>query len=447
MRNNLTKKGNLKFIPLLMCGGALFSMHFGASSMVWPMNWGKESGTSVWVAFLGAFISALLLVILGYIALAKGGGSFRNLSCTIFGKRFGVFFGCFAVAVNGPLYVIPRMSAASWDSVVQAFGLQPESRIPLIVFTSLFYLIAFFFLMNPGKTMDKISAFLFPILIAIVLTVVIKGLLHPLGTPVEKAYDNSPFAYGFTNGYATGEVLCALMYGAVIIKTLKSKGVPEEKLNRNVVLVGIVGISLLTVTHLCHMLIGASSGNLFPELNYTALYTAVASAEYGKIGGYLFTLALFLAAMTCTVGMASGCAEYMTDVLGSRAEYKKVAAVILSLSAVFGCMGLSGVLGILGPILDGIYPPTIVLVLYFAFLKDPSSSRFLQAGRWSAYTAFVFGMIDMLWKYSVRLNVLRSFRDFYESIPLAGISLLWIPCAAAVFLIGALSMNKSKISS
>ena len=35
------KKGDLSVPVLLMMGGALYSMHFGASSMVWPMTWGK----------------------------------------------------------------------------------------------------------------------------------------------------------------------------------------------------------------------------------------------------------------------------------------------------------------------------------------------------------------------------------------------------------------------
>ena len=42
-----SNKGDLKLPALLMMGGALYSMHFGASSMIWPMTWGKESGCSV----------------------------------------------------------------------------------------------------------------------------------------------------------------------------------------------------------------------------------------------------------------------------------------------------------------------------------------------------------------------------------------------------------------
>ena len=53
------KKHTLSAMTLLPLGGALFSMHFGASSMIWPMTWGKESGTSIIPAFLGVYVTAV----------------------------------------------------------------------------------------------------------------------------------------------------------------------------------------------------------------------------------------------------------------------------------------------------------------------------------------------------------------------------------------------------
>jgi LIVCS family branched-chain amino acid:cation transporter len=113
-----------------MTGGALFSMHFGASSMVWPMNWGKESGSSWPLAFIGAFITAILLVLVAYVALAKSNQSYSQMTGRLVGNRFGAFFTCLTIVVLGPLYAIPRMSAASWDSIVQAFGLTPLPSCP-----------------------------------------------------------------------------------------------------------------------------------------------------------------------------------------------------------------------------------------------------------------------------------------------------------------------------
>ncbi len=299
-------KNNLSVFELFLSGGALFSMHFGASSMVWPMNWGKESGTSVFLAFFGAFITSILLVFIAYLALSKGEGSFSKLTNKVLGKKLGNIYTGITIAMLGPFYVIPRMSAAAWDSFINAFGLNPASNFPLIIFTILFYLLTYFFLTNPGKEMEKISNLLFPFLLAIVIFIVIKGSVNPISTPVEKNYHGSALAYGFTNGYATAEILCALIFGMVIVNNLEEEGIEKEYVTENMIKVGIVGLSMLTFAHFAHMWIGAHTGKVFEDLSYTAFYTAVARKLYGKIGGILFSLALFFAALTTAIGMTSG---------------------------------------------------------------------------------------------------------------------------------------------
>lgn len=436
MNKNLTSNGDLKIFPLLMCGGALFSMHFGASSMVWPMNWGKESGSSVWLAFAGAFITSLLLVIITYIALAKGDGTYNKITKRIVGSKFGNFYTCVTILILGPFYAIPRMSAASWDSIVQAFGLDADNKVLLIAFTVVFYVITYFFLMNPGKAMDRISSILFPVLLIIVVAVVGKGLLNPIAEPVAKTYEGSAFAYGFTNGYATAEILCALIFGVVIFNTLKNKGVGESRMTANLIRVGIVGIAMLSCTHLAHMIIGAKTGGTI-GLEYTALYTAVAAELYGKVGGYLFAGALFLAALTTAIGMTSGCAEFFVDTTGGKYNYKQFSIVILVLSIIFGSLGLTNILSILGPILDGIYPAAIVLVIYYAFVPHALSKRPLYACKWAMYAAFALGMVDMFWKYLVKFELdPGGICGLYLKLPLAGVSLAWIPWTVLAFVIG-----------
>ena len=441
------KKGKKKLskIELFLSGGALFSMHFGASSMVWPMNWGKESGTSVFLAFLGAFITSILLVFIAYLALSKGEGSFSRLTNKVLGKRLGNIYTAITIAMLGPLYVIPRMSAAAWDSFINAFGLNPASNFPLIIFTILFYLLTYFFLTNPGKEMEKISNLLFPFLLAIVIFIVIKGSVNPISTPVEKIYPGSAFAYGFTNGYATAEILCALIFGMVIVNNLEEKGIEKEYVTENMIKVGIVGLSMLTFAHFAHMWIGAHTGKVFEDLSYTSLYTAVSRKLYGKIGGILFSLALFFAALTTAIGMTSGCARFFVEDSEGRCSYKKASIVILILSVVFGSLGLSNILDYLGPILDGVYPAAIVLVLFFALTSDTKSEKYIRACRFSMLTAMVFGFIDTIWKYmsKAKLDPL-GLVSLYEKIPLAKSSLLWIAWTILFYIIALLTYREER---
>lgn len=293
--------------------------------------------------------------------------------------------------------------------------------------------------------MDRISAILFPVLLIVVIMVIVKGLLVPLDTPVEKTYSGSPFAYGFTNGYATGEIICALIFGTVILNTLKAKGVSPSKMSFNMVSIGIIGIAMLACTHFAHMVIGSTSATSFPDLTYTALYTAVVFAEYGEIGGHLFTLALFLAALTTAVGMTSGCAEFFVEVSNGHFSYKQFAIAILVLSTLVGCLGLSNILTLLGPILDCVYPPTIVIVVYCAFVHQFEQPYLLHGAKLAVYCSFIFGVLDMIWKYFVKYGIFKNICMLYEMIPLASISLAWIPWTILTFLVGiilALSFGK-----
>lgn len=447
MNKNLNKNGDLRLPVLLMMGGALFSMHFGASSMVWPMNWGKESGSSVFVAFLGAFITSLLLTLLAYIALSRGNGSYGKLATRILGKKLGTFYTVLTIIILGPLYAIPRMSAAAWDSIVQAFMLNPQDKLPLIIFTVIFYLLTYVFLISPGKTMDRISQILFPLLLIIVIIIVGKGLIDPISQPVAKSYEGSAFSYGFTNGYATAEILCALIFGVVILNSLKEKGVSEKRMNKNIIRVGIIGISFLTLIHLGHMLIGASTGGTI-NLTYTALYTEVSTQLLGRAGGLLFAIGLFFAALTTAIGMTSGCAEFFVDMTQGKIDYKNASISILVLSTIFGCMGLSSILEILGPILDGIYPAAIVLVIYYSLVPNSQDERKLKVCFYAMVTALIFGAIDTIYAYTIKLNInLGVLNKLYEALPLSSEKLAWFPWTIIVALIACIVIlcKKEKI--
>ncbi len=83
---------------IIMFGVAVFSMHFGASCMLWPVTWGQQSGSSVVPAALGIIITAIIFPFLGYLAIVRGEGSFYELARRI-NKKFAFIFGGLTVAV------------------------------------------------------------------------------------------------------------------------------------------------------------------------------------------------------------------------------------------------------------------------------------------------------------------------------------------------------------
>ena len=99
-------KKDLSIKELAIMGGALFSMHFGAACMLFPVQWGKDAGTALWPVFAGVVLSGVLLPYFGYLALVKGNGTFLEIT-----KRISPEFGTVFAAKARPNVFYPEVSS------------------------------------------------------------------------------------------------------------------------------------------------------------------------------------------------------------------------------------------------------------------------------------------------------------------------------------------------
>ena len=440
---NQTKK-DLSIGQLLTMGGALFSMHFGASCMLYPVNWGKDSGTSVFIAYIAIVLTALLLPLLAYVALARGKGNFAAITTRI-SPKFGSVFCTITVLVLGPLYVVPRMSAAAWDAIVALTGLEISGFLPILLFNVLFYALAYWFLSDRSDTMDKIGKILFPVLIAIVVLVIAKGLITPISATWQpKSYPESPIAYGLLQGYQTGDLPAALLFGLIIIQGIQKAGVSENRVNKNLIRIGLVGMGMLAITHLGHMVVGASTGGTIDK-TLSVLYGEVVSKLWGKPGAIFFNIALVLAALTTAVGLCGAAGEYFTEATKERLSYKKSSLIMVAISALVSSVGLDNIVTFIGPLLDACYPAAIVVVLYYVICPRLENPRLLLGARFAMIAAAVVGFVDVLYTYNSLLKINNAqFIAIYQKLPLSDFRLTWIPVSILCFLIGTLLYRPKK---
>lgn len=418
---------------LFILGGGLFSMHFGAACMLYPVTWGKESGSALWPAFLGILLSGILLPLAGYLALVKGRGNFLVITRRI-APKFGLFFAAVTIIILGPAYIVPRMSAASWASLVRLFGWEFESSWPIAVFTVVYYAIVFWFVSTSSKVVDRVGNILFPILLIIVVAVIAKSMIAPVSdTWAAPEYTQSPLLYGFLQGYATGDLQCALMFGVIVVQGVRRTGIAEEALNINLIKVGIVGLGMLAVAHLGHMIAGANLGGTI-DLTLSELYTEMVLVLWGRAGGMLFNIALVAAAITTAIGCLSSTAEIWVEIFDGKFSYHLICAVSCALSILVGVLGLDRIVSVVGPILDAVYPAAIVLSFYYIIDKNSFGFRDLCAARWAVAAALVMGAMNLLHVY---IGMFGWNMDWYEkiylAIPLAKYSLAWFPVSVAAF--------------
>lgn len=442
--NNISKKGmlemkenKLSIIKLFLLGGVIFSMHFGGASMIWPVTWGQESGESVFIAFIGIFLTALLFPFLGYVALSRGKGTFYQVTQRL-SPKFALIFCSITMLVLGPLFAIPRMSAAAWDAFLQISGFSPTSLIPAFIFSFIYYLVVYWFIASKSDTVDKIGKILFPVLLVAVVGILTKGLLFPLSQPVAQSYTQPAFAYGFIEGYATLELPCALIYATMIISDLKNKNLNPKKLNRSLFWVGVIGIGMLTLTHLGHMVLGASTGSLFADTKFAALYARVVVELWGTTGGIIFNIALLFAALTTAIGLSVSTAEYFVEATKGKASYKKSAIAVLLASVFVSTVGLKNIVVFVAPLLDVVYPAAITLTLFYALIPNLAEKKaLLNALRFGVIGAFVWGIYDGILGYLNLLHINPGvLQSIHDAFPLSEYKLGWILITIIAALLG-----------
>lgn len=436
---SLTSAGNLTVKSLIIMGGALFSMHFGVASMVWPVEWGKNAGTSLPIVYMGIWITGVFLTFLAYVCLARTNNDFTGTMRKAMGNKLGngVLFAL--ITLNCPLYGIPMMTAATWMAIEQTTGYHPSSIIPILVYNVVFYGIAYLFILKPGKAMDRIGKALFPVLIVLVVFVIISGIVNPISDTVyEPSFSNNAFAYGLTNGYVTTEILCALLFGVVIMKGIQEKGVPANKTKNNTIKIAAVGMGILTFTHLGNMILGAHSGEELAGLEYTALYLEIVKTILGRLGAAVFVIALLFACLTTAVGLGAAGGEFYEELTDGKMKYKTGAIITMVLSCLISAMGLTSMLEVMLPILDMLYPATIIFVLHFALAKNFDTVAKQKMVKWSMVVALIFGMMDGLNSYCAMFDgiaIADAYMAFYSNLPMSADKLTWIVPSIIAYII------------
>ena len=381
--------------------------------------------------------SGVILPYFGYLALVRGNGTFLSLTQKLSGG-FGTFFAALTIFVIGPLYMVPRMSAAAWAALVQITGVKLESNLPVIVFAVLFYLITYWFVASPGKVIDKIGKMLFPVLVVVVAAVIIKSIAFPISTEwSEPSFTQNPVVYGFLEGYATADLQCALLFGIIVVQGIRSAGIAEKAINRNLIKIGIVGLGLLMITILGHMVAGANTGGTI-DLTLSALYTEMVLQLWGSAGGILFNIALIAAALTTAVGAVSSTSEIWEEILLEKNKrvftYRNFCIASCMLSCVVSFADLDTIVKIIGPVLDACYPAAIVIAMYFCLCRRIDAPANLRAGKWAVISSFLISILQLIVRYNEMFNFgWDVLSKVYYSLPLAEYGLAWLPVCAVVF--------------
>lgn len=359
-----------KAAHMLTIGFALFSMFFGAGNVIFPPFLGLQSGTKWIGGFTAYFFADVLLALFALFALLREGSSERVLDRI--GKKAAAVLMTTIILCIGPMLAIPRTAATTYEMGISI--LLP--KLPGWLFSVLFFAVILALSIKQSAVVDVIGKFLTPILLAGLFALIIVGVIHPLGAIDTAPTVDSVVVTGIQSGYQTMDVLAALVFGAVLIKSARDKGY-EDKGGRMKVLVGagVIAGLLLFLVYFGLAYLGASSAERFSaEISRAELVIAIVQLLLGKPGLIIFTVVVAFACVTTAVALVCSVADHFAMLFRGKISYQTFVILFCVFSAVVANLGLDTIVSIAAPILGLVYPPVLVLtVVTLLFPKLPNS--------------------------------------------------------------------------
>lgn len=435
---NLSKK------DLLLVSLMLFSLFFGAGNLIFPPFLGQSAGNKTWVAMAGFLITAVGFPILGVVAVAKSNGLY-NLAKKV-NPIFALIFTTLIYLSIGPGLGIPRAGSLPFEMAVAPYLPQGMSRtLALFLFTLVFFAVAYWLSLSPSKLVDRMGKVLTPTLLFLIAIIFISSLFSPLGSYGNTAteYVANPFLKGFLEGYLTMDTIAALNFGIVISLTIKSRGIKDENsVISSSIKAGLMAGLLLIVIYSMLAHLGATSGNLYGSTsNGAETLTNVMSHIFGAPGLVLLAVVFTLACLTTSVGLITSCSQYFGS-LTSRISYKNWVRILFLSSMSLANMGLNKILSISVPILNGIYPIAIMLIvlgILNKYFKDNSTIYKLTI----LFTGVV-SFLDALSQLGLNIDFLNK---LLYKLPLYSQGLCWLVPALIGLLLGViLCLFREKLS-
>lgn len=421
---------------LLALGFMTFALFLGAGNVVFPPEAGLTAGQNIWPTALGFLLTAVGLPLLTLVALARVGGGINELTSPL-GRLPGLALAILVYLAIGPLFATPRTAVVSYEIGIVPFV--QDSWQALLVYTLLFFSAVLFLALKPGRLMDNVGKYITPILISALVILGLSALMFPAGdvAPAAEAYQRAPFIQGFLQGYLTMDTLGALVFGIVVTTAIRDRQIADAGLITHYTMVAAVIAALgLALVYLALFQLGATSGSLVESgANGGQILAAFVQFRFGWAGSLLLSVVITLACLTTAVGLMVACGEFFSRIMP--VSYAAVVWVFTLFSMVVANQGLDNLIRVSIPVLVGLYPLAIVLVLVGLLVHGWARPQNIM--RPVMLVALVFGVMDGL----KAAGLMEPETIWLQALPFSSQGLGWI-VPAVVMLVLAIVVDRSR---
>lgn len=425
----------MSLAKILPIGLMLFSFFFGAGNLIFPPVLGQMSGENLTVAAFGFCLSGVGFPLLGILAMAiirsNNPDDMSRPVSTLYARTVSIL----CALTIGPFFAIPRTAAVSFDTGILPLLPDGSGTIGLAVYSLFFFGLSYFLSVNPSKIVDNIGKIMSPLLLICLGILIFFVITSPMGglQSASSVYKTAPFFKGFQDGYNTMDLLCSMLYGAVIVKSIEATGIKDQKQLTNMcIYAGIIAAICLALIYGALAYAGAVSTAAFGIVsNGGQLLNMIAVHYMGFPGQMVLALIIFFACITTSIGLTTSISGYFHELSGGQLQYQRLCLYISLFSLVVSNFGLNNIIKFSIPVICMLYPIVIAIVLLnvgHGFLKGDK-----VIFRVCLTLTTIFAIFDGLRAGGFHLQALDAL--LVEYLPLFDIGFGWVlPCFGGMLL-------------
>ena len=348
---------------IMITGFAMFAMLFGAGNVIFPLILGRDSGHQLVWGLLGFCLTAVLVPLLGLVAVMLHHGDYKCLLAPL-GKIPSFLLILLCMVLIGPFGLIPRCVTISY-----AVSKMYLPSLSLFGFSLFCAVIMFCCTMKNSFVIDLLGKILGPLKIILLFTIIAKGIFTPAAfLPVSLTRLES-FNQGFLSGYGTCDLLGTIFLSGLILSGLKKGLHPEQQTDSRVIIkhglqASVIGGGLLSLVYAGFCIVAAFHGAALATVERADIFSGLSILVLGKEGGCLANITVAVACLTTAIALTAMFGMYLhKDLLGGRLPYLPALIITIAITTGMATLGFGGIMKALSPLISVIYPFLIFYIL------------------------------------------------------------------------------------
>lgn len=416
-------------------GLMLFALFFGAGNLIFPPFLGQNAGDNTIPAMIGFLITGCGLPLLAVVAVCYSGKDLQDIASRVY-PWYGIFMVAAVSLTIGPFFAIPRTGSTSFEMSIAPFLGDGAKQTVLLVYSLIFFLLSWWFVVTPTKLVDRVGKIMTPIMLILLFALFAFYTIAPMGSwqPASEKYASASLALtsGILEGYNTMDGLAGLLFGILVVEAVRLTGVTDQKVMAwETFRAGVVAMFFMSIIYVFLGFIGASSVvPLGMKENGAPILVGVMNYYFGAAGPVIMSIVVFLACLSTSIGLIAAIASLFNKIV-PKISFRQWATLFAVLSFGIANFGLTTIIKAAIPVLVFLYPLTVALII-LTFLNNVYKGSPIVHRTATLFTFFP-ALYDGL--HMVKLTP-PAVDTFMSSLPLAAHGLAWLPIFAAGLILG-----------